>query len=118
VPLSALVLTALPCSPAQSEGADAVAVAISVTSEHSFESHDGHEMFAKLTLPPGEGPHPVMVYVQAAEGMTVDMKRPGPGGTTFEYFDLYAKEFPARGVGFFRCEGRGIRNGTKPPRFE
>ena len=90
----------------------------SVTTEHAFETHDGHAMFGKLTLPQGDGPHPVVVYVQAAEGMTVDMKRPKPGGGTFNYFDLYAEKLPPLGVGFFRYEGRGIRMGTEPPRYE
>jgi hypothetical protein len=88
------------------------------TTEVAFTSHDGHEMLGKLTLPAGPGPHPVVVYVQTAEGMTVDMTRPDGRGGTFSYFDLYAQRLPPMNVGFFRYEGRGVRLGAAPPRYE
>jgi hypothetical protein len=53
------------------------------TSEVRFTTHDGHEMFGKLTLPASEGPHAVVIYVQTAEAMTVDLKRPSQGAQTF-----------------------------------
>ena len=89
-----------------------------VTTEHAFETHDGYALAGRLTLPAGEGPHPVVIYVQTAEGMTIDMRRPLGGGRTFDYFDLYAEHFPRLGVGFFRYEGRGITSGDVPPRYE
>ena len=88
------------------------------TEELHFSTHDGFPLRGKLTLPPGPGPHPIVVYVQSAEGMTVDMRRPLGGGATFDYFDLYAEHLPALGVGFFRYEGRGLTTGGEPPRFE
>jgi hypothetical protein len=57
------------------------------TTEISFTSYDGHPMQGKLTMPGTSGSFPVVIYVQTAEGMTVDMKRPLPNGT-FNYFDL------------------------------
>jgi len=88
------------------------------TIEIPFTTHDDYEMFGKLTLPESGGPHAVVIYVQTAEGMTVDMKRPDGRGGTFNYFDLYAKKLPEMNVAFFRYEGRGIRLGDAPPRYE
>lgn len=88
------------------------------TIEISFTSHDGHAMFGKLTTPTSGGSHPVVIYVQTAEGMTIDMKRPNGRGGTFNYFDLYREKLPEMDVAFFSYEGRGIRLGDKPPRYE
>lgn len=88
------------------------------TIEIPFKSHDGHEMFGKLTLPQSGAPHAVVIYVQTAEGMTVDMKRPDGRGGTFNYFDLYRRMLSELNVAFFGYEGRGIRLGDKPPRYE
>ena len=112
--------TLLQCVPASSRAADAVqdAVAKARTVEIPLKSHDGHDMFGKLTLPTSPGLHPVVVYVQTAEGMTADMKRPNPRGGTFNYFDLYREKLPELNVGFFGYEGRGIRSGDAPPRYE
>jgi pimeloyl-ACP methyl ester carboxylesterase len=87
------------------------------TLEVAFRSHDEHEMFGKLTLPAGT-PRAVVVYVQTAEGMTVDMRRPSARGGTFDYFELYRAKLPALQLGFFSYEGRGIRMGDAPPRYE
>lgn len=84
----------------------------------SFPSHDGHAMNGKLTLPAKEGRHAVVVYVQTAEGMTVDVRRPKPGGGFFNYFDLYREKLPEMNVAFFSYEGRGIGMGDAPPRYE
>src|SRR5204862_7278337 len=59
------------------------------TIEIPFTSYDGYEMSGKLTIPVSGGSHPVVIYVQTAEGMTVDMKRPKSRDATFNYFDLY-----------------------------
>lgn len=88
------------------------------TVEVAFTSHDGYPMRGMLTLPETEGAHAVVVYVQTAEGMTIDVKRPGGRNGTFNYFDLYREKLPAMNVAFFSYEGRGIGLGDKPPRFE
>lgn len=90
----------------------------SKTVEIPFKSHDGYDMFGKLTTPNSNGRHPVVIYVQTAEGMTVDMKRRGGRSGTFNYFDLYREKLPEMGVAFFSYEGRGITKGDKPPRYE
>jgi pimeloyl-ACP methyl ester carboxylesterase len=84
----------------------------------NFTSHDGYPMFGKLTLPDTDKPHSVVVYVQTAEGATIDMKRPKGGGGTFNYYDLYRQKLPEMNVAFFSYEGRGIRMGPAPPRYE
>ena len=83
-----------------------------------FKSYDGYEMFGKLTIPTSGQSHPVVIYVQTAEGMTVDTKRQKSRDTTFNYFDLYREKLPEMNVAFFSYEGRGIRMGDKPPRYE
>ena len=83
-----------------------------------FKSHDGYDMLGKLTVSYGAAPKMIVLYVQTAEGMTVDMKRPLGGGKTFNYFDLYREKLPPMGVGFVSYEGRGIKMGDKPPRYE
>jgi dienelactone hydrolase len=90
----------------------------SKTIEIPFSSYDRYEMFGKLTTPTSTGKHPVVIYVQAAEGMTVDMKRQKSRTETFNYFDLYREKLPEMNVAFFSYEGRGITMGDKPPRFE
>jgi len=88
------------------------------TIEIPFISNDGYEMFGKLTIPDSDARHPVVIYVQTAEGMTVDMKRPKGRDGTFNYYDLYREKLPEMNVAFFSYEGRGIRMGDKPPRYE
>lgn len=90
----------------------------SKTTEIPFTSYDRHEMFGKLTIPTSAGTHPLVIYVQTAEGMTVDMKRHKSRTETFNYFDLYREKLPEMNVAFFSYEGRGIRMGDKPPRYE
>ena len=90
----------------------------SKTIELPFPSYDRYEMFGKLTIPTSAGTHPVVIYVQTAEGMTIDMKRRKSRTETFNYFDLYREKLPEMNVAFFSYEGRGIRMGDKPPRYE
>jgi len=88
------------------------------THEIVFATHDGHAMRGKLTVPGSGELKGIVIYVQTAEGMTMDMKRPLGRERSFSYFDLYREKLPSMGVGFFSYEGRGIRNGSAPPRFE
>lgn len=96
----------------------AAAQELAKTIEVPFKSHDGHEMFGKLTLPVKGEPVGLLIYVQTAEGATVDMKRRKSKDATFNYYDLYREKMSAMNVAFFSYEGRGIRMGDKPPRFE
>jgi acetyl esterase/lipase len=75
-------------------------------------------MFGKLTVPNTDRPHPVVIYVQTAEGATVDMKRPLGAGRTFNYYHLYREKLAEMNVAFFSYEGRGIRMGDALPRYE
>jgi hypothetical protein len=69
-------------------------------------------------LPQAGAPRAIVIYVQTAEGATVDQKRLMSATATFNYYDLYRDTLTPKGVGFFSYEGRGIRTGDKPPRFE
>jgi len=88
------------------------------TREIGFSTQDGHALRGKLVVPESGELKAVVIYVQTAEGMTMDMRRPLGGDRSFSYFDLYREKLPPMGVGFFSYEGRGIRNGSTPPRFE
>lgn len=88
------------------------------TRDIPFTSHDGHVMRGRLTVPDRPGPHPVVIYAQTAEGMTIEVRRQLSATSTFSYFDLYADSLPAMGIAFFRYDGRGIGVGDSPPRFE
>ncbi len=112
------ILLATLISPASASTVVQAAQAKTKTIEIPFTSNDGYPMFGKLTIPESGGRHPVLIYVQTAEGMTVDMKRPKPGGGTFNYFDLYAEKLPEMNVAFFRYQGRGLSMGDQPPRYE
>ena len=89
-----------------------------ITRQLEFSTHDELPMTGKLTLSKDMPARAVVVYVQTAEGMTIDMKRPKGGGETFNYFDLYREKLPPLGVAFFSYEGRGISMGDDPPRYE
>jgi pimeloyl-ACP methyl ester carboxylesterase len=115
--LAALVMSLLPLAAGAQESAPAQSRPV-WTAEIPFKSHDGRDLFGILTLPEGRKPLAIVVYVQTAEGATVHMKRPKGRGATFNYFDLYREKLPAMDVGFFSYEGRGIRMGDEPPRFE
>ncbi len=108
--LAAACLSSVQGAPAESREGQTV--------EIRFQSHDGHPMFGKLTLLAGPGRHPALVYVQTAEAMTVDMKRRLGRERTFNYFDIYRQQLPVMDVAFFSYEGRGVRLGEQPPRFE
>lgn len=90
----------------------------SKTIEIPFTSHDGYEMFGKLTIPSSAAPHAVVVYVQNAEASTVDTKRQSLRGGTFNFFDLYREKLAELNVAFFSYEGRGVRVGDQPPLYE
>jgi pimeloyl-ACP methyl ester carboxylesterase len=90
---------------------------VSVT-DLAFKAHDDVEMFGRLVLPKSNSPRAVLIYVQTAEGATLDMKRPLGAGRTFNYYDLYREKLPAMDIGFFSYEGRGVRMGDELPRFE
>jgi alpha-beta hydrolase superfamily lysophospholipase len=83
-----------------------------------FKGHDGVDLFGRLVLPKDRTPRAIVVYVQSAEGATIDQKRPLGDGKTFNYFDVYRDELTKRDVGFFSYEGRGIRMGDALPRYE
>ena len=112
-----ILYTFLACSArAQDKGKEGTVT--TKTIEVPFTSHDGYAMFGKLTIPEPRGNHAVVIYVQTAEGMTIDMKRRKGRDETFNYFDLYREKLPEMNVAFFSYEGRGIRMGDKPPRYE
>lgn len=101
-----------------SAGADETGADKSTTKEIAFKSFDDHAMLGKLTLPEPGSPRAIVIYVQTAEGATVDMKRRKSKDATFNYYDLYREKLPAMNIGFFSYEGRGIRMGSEPPRYE
>jgi len=86
--------------------------------EISFKTFDDLPMSGRLVLPRTNPPRAIVIYVQTAEGATIDQKRPLGGGKTFNYYDVYRDKLPPMNVGFFSYEGRGISMGDAPPRYE
>lgn len=89
-----------------------------VVKDIPFKAHDGVAMLGRLVLPKSNSPRAVVIYVQTAEGATIDQKRPLGNGKTFKYYDLYRDKLTFMDIGFFSYEGRGIRMGDDPPRYE
>ena len=72
-----------------------------VVTDIPFKSHDDVKMFGRLVLPKSHSPRAVVIYVQTAEGATIDMKRALGNGKTFNYYDLYREKLAAADIGFF-----------------
>jgi len=89
-----------------------------VVADITFKAHDGAEMFGRLVSPESTSPRAIVIYIQTAEGATVDMKQPLGDGKTFNYYDLYREKLTEMDLGFFSYEGRRIRMGDEPPRYE
>ena len=66
-----LIVSATLVSPAGASTGIHVAQAKAKTIEIPFKTHDGYAMFGKLTIPDSAGRHPVLIYCQTAEGMSV-----------------------------------------------
>lgn len=82
------------------------------------ETFDGVELVGKLDLP--KEPHlvsSIVVFVPGSGPCTYDNHRK-VGNKEFNYFDLFAKEFTSRGIGFFRYNSRGTRIGDSPPWYD
>ena len=89
-----------------------------IVKDIAFKAHDGVAMLGRLVLPKSTAPRAIVIYVQTAEGATIDQKRLLGNGKTFNYYDLYREKLTAMDIGFFSYEGRGIRMGDDPPRYE
>src|SRR6185295_2021655 len=109
---TAIFLSVSVCGVQANDGAQATGTKTR-TIEIPFTSHDGFEMFGKLTLPSSGGSHAVVVYVQNAEASTMDTKRQGLRGGTYNFLDFYRDKLGDINVGFFSYEGRGVRVGDK-----
>ncbi len=82
------------------------------------ETFDGVELVGKLDLP--EEPHlvsSIVVFVPGSGPCTYDNHRK-VGNEEFNYFELFAKEFTSRGIGFFRYNSRGTQIGDSPPWYD
>jgi alpha-beta hydrolase superfamily lysophospholipase len=86
--------------------------------EVKFSSHDGHAMYGRLAIPQSGTIRAVVIRVQTCQGMTIGSARDDGFGRFDRGFDAYSKAFPEHGVAYFCYEGRGIRTGDKPPKFE
>ena len=76
-------------------------------SELGTIENDGESLAFRLTLPEGDGPHPVVVYVYGG---------PGVHRVKAEYPPLLLQLFVARGFAIFELDNRGSTNRSK--RFE
>lgn len=87
----------------------------SITELKAIRSHDGHTLEGKLDLPSGGRAGRLVVFVNGSGPNTCDNRRDKGDGTCFNYYDLFARELTARGMGFFRYAARGCTDGGSPP---
>ncbi len=83
----------------------------------SLPSYDGYPLNARLCLPDGKETEKIVLYVNGSGPQTYTTKRQLPDGRFFNYFDIFADEFTARGIGFCSYSQRGVRDGDMPPYF-
>ena len=87
------------------------------TSLLTLTASDGVELTGKLDLPAGEeAVEKIVFYINGSGPNTYDNHRQS-GSLVFDYYDLFAQQFAARGVGFFRWSTRGVTPGETPPYF-
>lgn len=87
------------------------------TSLRTLMAEDGVTLTGKLDLPAGEEPvEKLVLFINGSGANTYDNRRQS-GDLTFNYFDLFAQQLGARGVGFFRWSTRGAAPGDTPPMF-
>lgn len=75
-------------------------------------SFDGYELVGRLTVPESGKISKLVIYVNGSGANTYDNKRNG-----FNYFDLFADEFSARGIAFYSYSTRGCTIGDEPPMY-
>ena len=77
---------------------------------------DGTALAGKLDLPAEGAVDRIVVFVNGSGPNTYDNRRQF-GTVEFNYFDLFAEQLAARGVGFFRMDTRGVSAGEEPPLY-
>lgn len=77
---------------------------------------DSVTLSGKLDLPAAGAVDRVVLFVNGSGPNTYDNQRQ-LGEGTFRYFDLFAEQLAARGIGFFRWSTRGVSPGVEPPMY-
>lgn len=79
---------------------------------------DGVSLTGKLDLPAGDGAvDKLVLFVNGSGPNTYDNRR-SEGTLDAKYFDLFAEQFGARRIGFFRYNTRGVSIGDQPPMYD
>ncbi len=87
------------------------------TSLLTHMASDGIPLTGKLDLPAGDKPvENLVLFVNGSGPNTYDNHRESEG-MSFNYYDLFAEQFGARDIGFFRWNTRGVSKGDQPPLF-
>lgn len=87
------------------------------TSVRIHTASDGVALTGKLDLPAGDGPiEKLVLFVNGSGPNTYDNRRQS-GAYTFNYYDLFAEQFGARDIAFFRWNTRGVSESEEPPLF-
>ena len=79
-------------------------------------SYDGYHIDARLCLPK-ENVRTIVIGVNGSGPQTYTTKRKLPDGTSFQYYDIWAKGFTDRGMGFCSYSQRGVIDADEPPYF-
>ncbi len=83
----------------------------------TIPAHDGYPLAVRLCLPDYEIPDKIVFYINGSGPQTYTTKRQLPDGKFFYYFDIFADEFSARGIGFCSYSQRGTQDSDTPPYF-
>lgn len=87
------------------------------TQVFNISAYDDYPLDIRLCLPENKTPGKIVLYVNGSGPLTCTTKRKLPGGDFFNYFDIFAAEFTARGIGFCSYSQRGACDGDMPPFF-
>lgn len=82
----------------------------------THKAEDGVTLKGKLDLPAEGAVERIVLFINGSGPNTYDNRRKS-GDMEFNYYDLFAEQLTARGIGFFRWNTRGVSEGSKPPTF-
>ena len=82
-----------------------------------IKSYDGYGIKAKISYPDNKDIDKAVIYVNGSGVNTYDNKRRLNDGRTFNYHDLFEKEFLKRDIAYCRYNTRGVEISDEPPLF-
>ncbi len=101
------------------------ALVVIVTCSHVYSSEilsvklsDNEIIKGKLELPKDSSNVPLCILFIPGTGPNTYLNKRQSGNISFNYYDLFAREFNERGIGFFTYNRRGVEIGDQAPYFD